>query len=165
MNAKSTSRRRWVGAAAGLAAAGLASAATNQTPAASNQKATSVLGGAGNKIVYQLNQADPHYQEDVLNSVSALLSKYVDDIQIAVAVWGPAIHLLAKNPKRPVAKLLQDRTRSMAEFYGVRFIACNNTLRSLGWSDKDLHDFVQIEEFGAATIMRLQQEGYAYLAW
>lgn len=156
MSTKNTSRRNWVGAAAGLAAAGLAGAATKAAPTA---------GGSSNKIVYQLNQADAHYQEDVLNSVSALLSKFVDDIDIAVAVWGPAIHLLARNPKRPVAKLLQDRTRSMAEFYGVRFIACNNTLRSLGWTDKDLHDFVKVEDFGAATIMRLQQEGYAYLSW
>jgi len=156
MKANKTSRRHWVGAAAALAASSVAAAA---------EKTTSTSGAVTNKIVYQMNQSDPHYQEDILNSVSALLSKYVDDIQIAVAVWGPGIHLLAKNPKRPVAKLLQDRVRSMAEFYGVQFIACNNTLRSLGWTEKDLQEFAQIEDFGAATIMRLQQQGYAYLAW
>ena len=158
MNSTISSRRHWLGGIATAAAAGVAGPSI-----AANRVA--VGGNGANKIVYQLNKADPAYQEDVLNSVSALLSKYVDDISIVVAVWGPGIHLLATNPQRPVAKLLQDRVRSMAEFYGVTFVGCNNTLRTLGWSGKDLHDYVKVEDFGAATVMRLQQEGYAYLAW
>jgi hypothetical protein len=94
-----------------------------------------------------------------------MLSKYVDDISIVEAVWGPGIHLLARNPRRPVSKLFQQRVRSMAESYGVKFIACNNTMKTVGWTKADMLDFAQIEDFGAATVMRLQQQGYAYLAW
>jgi len=94
-----------------------------------------------------------------------MLGKYVDDINIAVAVWGPGIHILAKNPKRPVSKLTQQRVRSMAESYGVTFIACNKTMRTVGWGKDDMVDFAQVEDFGAAIIMRLQQQGYAYLVW
>lgn len=158
MNSSTPSRRQWLGGIAAVASAGAAGPSIAQNRAAPG-------ANFANKIVYQLNKADPAYQEDVLNSVSALLSKYVDDISIVVAVWGPGIHLLATQPQRPVAKLLQDRVRSMAEFYGVTFIACNNTMRTIGWTDKDLLDFVKVEDFGAATVMHLQQQGYAYLAW
>lgn len=166
MNTKTTSRRNLIGGLSGLAALGSALNAA-AAPSAVSQ-GPGLMGGLDasvNKIVYQLNKASPEYQEDILNSISAMLSKYVDDISIVVAVWGPGIHLLAKKPKRPVSKLFQQRVRSMAESYGVKFIACNNTMKTVGWTQVDMVDFAQIEDFGAATVMRLQQQGYAYLAW
>lgn len=166
MTFKTTSRRSLMGGLSGLAAMGAmlnSDAATRTGPQISTP--IGEPDGSANKIVYQLNKASAEYQEDIFNSISAMLSKYVDDISIVVAVWGPGIHLLAKNPKRPVSKLFQQRVRSMAESYGVKFIACNNTMKTVGWTKADMLDFAQIEDFGAATVMRLQQQGYAYLAW
>ena len=117
------------------------------------------------KIVYQLNKADDAYQEAILNSISAMLTKYVDDVAIAVVAWGPGLHLLAKAPQRPVPALYQQRVRSMAESYGVSFIACGNTMHTIGWTKADMLDFVKVEEVGAAAVMELQEQGYAYLAW
>ena len=121
--------------------------------------------GTTHKIVYQLNKADDAYQNAIFNSISALLTKYVDDISIVVVVWGPGIHLLAKSPKRPVPTLYQQRVRSMVEAYGVKFIACGNTMHTVGWTQADMLDFVQVEDVGAAAVMEFQQQGYAYLAW
>ncbi len=166
MNSNLTSRRHLIGSLAGLAAA----STTLQTsaapaPAAQAPGAGADAGGSKNKIVYQLNKADPEYQEEIFNSVSAMLGKFVDDISIVLVVWGPGIHILAKNPKRPVSKLYQQRVRSMAESYGVKFIACENTMKTIGWTAKDMQEFVEVEDFGASAVMRLQQLGYAYLAW
>ncbi len=147
---------------AGIAAL---TAASTSAHAAAPATPPSKQVGTPHKIVYQLNQADDAYQNAIFNSISALLTKYVDDISIAVVVWGPGIHLLAKNPKRPVPKLYQQRVRSMAESYGVKFIACGNTMHTLGWAQADMLEFAQIEDVGAAAIMELQQQGYAYLAW
>jgi uncharacterized protein len=145
-------RRLWLGGAAAAAAlsAGRALAADDDAP---------------HKIVYQLNQADPAYQEAILNSIGAMLKKYVDDISIVVVVWGAGIHLLAKKPQRPVAPALRQRVQGMAQSYGVRFIACGNTMHTIGWTAADMLDFAQVEEVGAASIMELQEKGYAYLAW
>lgn len=151
-------RRQLLASMAALAAASPASAASlpsgQTTP-------DDVL----HKIVFQLNQADDAYREAIFNSINALLKKYVDDIRIAVVAWGPGIHLLAKKPKRPVSKLHQQRTQSMAESYGVTFIACGNTMHSLGWTQADMLDFAHIEDVGAAAVMELQEKGYAYLSW
>jgi hypothetical protein len=86
-------------------------------------------------------------------------------VSIAVVVWGPGIHLLAKNPWRPVSELHKQRVRSMAESYGIEFIACGNTMHTVGWTEADMLPFAKIEEVGAAAVMELQEKGYKYLAW
>lgn len=145
-----------------LGAVAAATAATALPTRAAGQPAAD---GPPHKIVYQLNRAEPDYQEAILNSIGAMLKKYVDDVAIAVVVWGPGIHLLAKKPQRPVAPLLQQRVRSMSEAYGVAFVACGNTMHSLGWTKADMLDIARIEEVGAAAVMEFQEQGYAYLAW
>lgn len=149
-----------------LGVASLTSLGTEAQAAASSAPVpSSPPKSVPHKIVYQLNKADEAYQEAIFNSISAMLTKYVDDVSIAVVVWGPGIHLLAKNPKRPVPPLFQQRVKSMAESYGVTFIACGNTMHSLGWTKADMLDFAQVEDVGAAAVMELQEQGYAYLAW
>ncbi|OYY74422.1 MAG: hypothetical protein B7Y40_04610 [Gammaproteobacteria bacterium 28-57-27] len=116
-------------------------------------------------VVYQINHAEWEYLEHILNSISAMLTKYEDNVAIAVVVFGPGIHLLAKQPKRDIPELLRQRVKAQATDYGVKYIACGNTMKTIGWEKKDMLDFAQIEEVGAAAIMELQEKGYAYLAW
>jgi len=148
-----------------LAALAAAGGAVATAPASASASASATGSDAPHKIVYQLNRSDEAYQEAIFNSISALLKKYVDDVAIAVVVWGPGIHLLAKQPKRPVPQLHQQRVRGMAEAYGVRFIACGNTMHTVGWDKTDMLEFAEVEEVGAAAVMELQEQGYAYLAW
>lgn len=117
------------------------------------------------KIVYQLNQAGDDYTGHVLNSIGAMIGKYADNVAIAVVAFGPGIHLLARTPKRPVSSQLRERAASQASDYGVKFIACGNTMKTYNWTAKDMVDYALIEEVGAAALMELQEQGYAYLAW
>ncbi|KRI01270.1 DsrE family protein [Curvibacter sp. PAE-UM] len=153
-------RRQLLGAVAVAATAGAALPvqAASAKPQAGSE-------GPPHKVVYQINRHEPEYQEAILNSIGAMLKKYVDDVSIVVVAWGPGIHLLAKKPKRPVPKTLQQRVRGMSESYGIEFIACGNTMHTLGWEKADMLDFARVEEVGAAAIMELQEKGYAYIAW
>ena len=165
-SATNATRRSWLARlmAFGASAAAVHPPAQAAAPVASPSSAIGE-SDAPHRIVYQLNQADEAYQEAIFNSISALLKKYVDDVAIAVVVWGPGIHLLAKNPKRPVSDLHKQRVRSMAEAYGIEFIACGNTMHTVGWTEADMLPFAKIEEVGAAAVMELQEKGYKYLAW
>jgi intracellular sulfur oxidation DsrE/DsrF family protein len=116
-------------------------------------------------IVYQLNQADPEIIEHILGSVGAMLGKYEDNVAIVVVAFGPGIHLLARQPRRPVPAALRDRAAGQARDYQVRFVACGNTMQALGWTAADMLPFVKVEAVGAAVLMELQEQGYAYLAW
>ena len=151
------SRRRWLQLAAAAAPTGaIAAPATSERMPGDPPE---------HKLVYQLNQADPEYIGHILTSVGAMIGKYADNVALAVVAIGPGIHLLARRPGRPVPEALRQRAASQAAGYGVRFIACGNTLSSLGWTAQDLEPYARVEPVGAATLMELQEQGWAYLAW
>ena len=123
-----------------------------------------LFGEPAHKVVYQLNKADPDYINHVLFSVGAMLRKHEDSIHIVVTVIGPGIHLVGKQPIRPVPNELRQRAESLS-MYGVEFHACGNTMKSLGWAENDLMDYATVVEVGANDLMELQEQGYAYISW
>ena len=116
------------------------------------------------RIVYQCNSAAPDYLNHVLFSVGELLRKYGDDIEIVVTAFGPGIQFLGKQPTRPVALELRQRASSLSS-YGIAFHACGNTMKALGWEQKDLLEFVTVTPIGVDDIMQLQEQGFAYMSW
>ena len=119
---------------------------------------------SAHRIIYQCNKSDPEYLNHVLFSAGELLRKYGDDVEIVIGVFGPGLHLIGKQPQRPVAAELQQRAGSLAA-YGVAFHACGNTMKSLGWEDKDLLPFAKVVPIGVDDIMLLQEQGFAYMSW
>ncbi len=156
-------RRRLMGAAL-VTGTGLAAVGTARAEEAGGDELVFPGDEPAHKLVYQFNQADPDYMEHVLFSVGALLRKYGDNIKLVVSAFGPGIHILAKNPGRPVPEEIRQRVASLAQ-YGVAFHACNNTLLSLKWTADDLLPFAKVVDAGAADIMELQEQGYAYISW
>lgn len=120
---------------------------------------------ASHKVVYMFNQADEGYQTSILNSIQAMIRQYGGDVEIAVVVIGPGIHVLAKEPKREVPDLIYDRVESFAKDYNVRWIACGSTMHTIGWEDKDIRPFAEYVEVGASALMELQAAGFSYIAW
>lgn len=156
-------RRRFLRGLLALAPAGLLGATTAR--AADSADDLRFPGDpAEHRVVYQLNHADIDYMEHVIFSVGAMLRKYTDNIEIVVVAFGPGIHILGKRPERTVPKLLQQRVESLSQ-YGVKFIACGNTMKSLGWEAEDILPFAEIEEVGAAALMEYQEKGYSYISW
>lgn len=120
---------------------------------------------ASHKVVYMFNKADADYQTSILNSIQAMLRVYDDDVEIAVVVIGPGIHVLAKEPQREVDQLIYDRVESFARDYNVRWIACGSTMNTIGWNHEDMRPFAEYVEVGASALMELQSSGFAYIAW
>lgn len=116
------------------------------------------------KLVYQFNKADEAYQKAVLFSVGAMLRKYGDNIHIVVVAIGPGLHILAKEPLRPVSEETRQRVSSLSQ-YGVEFHACGNTMKALNWEAKDMLPFASVVEVGVSDLMELQEDGYAYISW
>ena len=116
------------------------------------------------RIVYQLNKADPAYLQHVLFSAGELMRKYGDDVEIVIGALGPGLHLIGKLPGHPIPTELQQRASSLAQ-YGVAFHACGNTMKSLGWEEKDLLPFAKIVPIGIDDIMQLQEQGFTYISW
>jgi len=115
-------------------------------------------------IVYQLNESDHEYHQHVLGSVGAMIGRYGDNIDIVVACFGRGIHILAKNPGRPVEDSIKEKVSSLAG-QGVKFHACGRTLKSMKWTKEDMLPLAKVVDVGVADIMELQEQNYAYMAW
>lgn len=118
--------------------------------------------GAKHKVVYQCSGSGEDYYNHILFSVAELKAKYGDDIDIVVSCFGPGLHLLGKQPGRKVPEGALDKMVYLDTF-GVKFHACGNTMKALGWTKEDLHDFVEEVPIGAEDLMLLQEQGYQYL--
>lgn len=136
-------------------------------PEIATEKKTDRFPGdpAEHRVVYMFNEADLAYQTSVLNSVQALIKTYGDSVAIAVVAIGPGIHVLAKQPKRKVDAEISARIENFAKSYGVRFIACGNTMNTVGYSQADMRPFAEYALVGAAALMRLQEEGFKAIYW
>jgi len=154
-----TMRRRLIKCFAGLA--GIAALPGSPSAELIDRE---LLGEPEHKVVYQFNKADPHYMESVLFSVGEMLRKHGDNIHLVVTAIGPGIHILAKNPLRPVPEEVRQRVSSLAA-YGVSFHACGNTMKALDWSESDMLEFAEVVDIGADDLMLLQEQGYSYISW
>jgi hypothetical protein len=161
MSGVNDARRRWLAAAPFVVGASAVSAVS-----AAGRAAERMPGDPPeHRLVYQLNRIEPEHVEHVLGSIGAMIAKYEDNVALAVVAFGPGLHLLGRRPGRPVPQALRERARAQAKDYGVRYIACGNTMGTLGWTADDIVDYARIEDVGAATLMEMQEAGWAYIAW
>ena len=157
------SRRRILGGL--IAGSGLAVLGASRANSAEQEEELRFPGDpADHKIVYQFNKSDEETQKAILFSVGAMLRKWGDNISIVVVAIGPGLHILAKNPLRPVTKETRERISSLSA-YGVEFHACGNTMKALKWEKEDMLPFAKVVEVGASDIMELQEDGYSYISW
>jgi intracellular sulfur oxidation DsrE/DsrF family protein len=158
-------RRRLLGGA--LAGAGVAALGGTRS-ASAQETGLDELKFPGDepdhKVVYQFNHASLGYQDHVIFSVGEMVRKYGDNVKVVVVAFAEGIHILGKQPGREVKDEIRQRVSSLAH-YGVEFHACGNTMKSLNWTEEDLVDFAQVVQVGAADLMELQEQGYAYISW
>ncbi|HKJ71841.1 MAG TPA: DsrE family protein [Gammaproteobacteria bacterium] len=117
------------------------------------------------KVLYQLNHNDPEYHGHIVHSASVVLQHYDNQVGIVVECFGPGIHLLLKEPGRPVDPDVRERVRSLSA-YGVSFHACGETLKALGLDKGDIIDEATYVASGVVDMVELQRkEGYYYVSW
>ena len=135
-----------------------------------------VLGGAQTqKVLYHLDSDDPGKQRDVMrmiqNHINAVEPARID---LLVVLNGNGISLLLekdvdwakRHPGRAHSDELLLAEVDNLRVQGVEFLVCGASLRArnVDW-ERDLHhvEQKQVLENGMLAMVRLQQEGYAYL--
>lgn len=112
------------------------------------------------KLVIQVSTDDPRTQKIALNNAVNLQKIYgMDDVTIEIVAYGPGIGLMTKKSKQ--AK----RVTSLSQ-QNITFSACSNTLNKIkkktGKTPKLLEGVGKVNA-GVDRIMRLQEQGYAYI--
>jgi hypothetical protein len=107
------------------------------------------------EVVVHVNFPDTERQGHGLKNIENIL-KDVKEGQIEVVCHGAGIALLVTGKTKhadEIEKLMKQ---------GVRFMACENTMREKGIKKEDLLEGVTTVPSGAVEVIRKQQEGYSY---
>lgn len=110
------------------------------------------------RIVLQLTEDDPKKINGVLYNAVNLQDFYgADNVKIAVITYAGGVRALLKGDS-PVP----DRIASLQQ-YGIEFVACGNTLETIGKSPADLLPDVTVVKAGIAEIVERKLRGWTYI--
>jgi len=110
------------------------------------------------KIVLQVTSKDEFHVNNVYYNAINLQKFYgTDNVKIAIVFYGPGIRsILSESAISPArVKSLQD--------YDIEFIACNNTMTTIGKKPKDLLADIRVVTSGIAEIIEKKEKGWHYI--
>lgn len=108
------------------------------------------------KAVIHVNFSDSERQRHGLKNVANMLQEVKENFEVEVVCHGSGISLLVKDQTEQAAEV---ERLSKA---GVRFAACENTMREKSIARDSLLSGVMTVPAGAVEIVRRQQDGYGY---
>ncbi|GAB4410346.1 MAG: hypothetical protein OHK0032_06080 [Thermodesulfovibrionales bacterium] len=110
------------------------------------------------RLLIQVSDDNPKTMNLALNNAMNIIKAVgQDNVEIEIVAYGPGLNLvLQKN------EAIRDRVLSM-QSYGVRFVACGNTMKNLKVSESELVKGVSIVEAGVLEIMEKQEKGWSYV--
>lgn len=120
---------------------------------------------APSKVVYDISTPDPEALGFIFDRVNMLQNVYQNDsfeASIVLVIHEGAIPLFGANDKAEQPELMQ-RARSLSLGEIIKFRVCKASAAMQGFNKNDLQDFVAMVPMADAEIVKLQQEGYAYL--
>ncbi len=111
------------------------------------------------KIVLQLNSDEPRHANNVLYNAVNLQKFYgQDNVKVVIVAYAGGVRALLSGSS-PVA----DRVASL-QSYDVEFLACGNTLDTIGRKAADLLPGVGVVTAGIAEIVERQLQGWQTVA-
>ena len=107
------------------------------------------------KAVFHVNFDDAERQKHALKNASNVLKDAGAGTELEVVCHGPGIKLLTRES--PAADQVAELSKQ-----GVRFVACENTMREKNIARDALLPGVGTVPSGAGEILKRQMDGYAY---
>jgi uncharacterized protein len=111
------------------------------------------------KVVFHLDWNDPDRMTMALNNIFNLLKDpFGENAVVLMLVNGQAVKLFEKRSALSTAANIAELQEK-----GVRFLLCNNSLTGLGLKQDELIEGCEVVPAGIVELIRLQQEGFAYI--
>jgi intracellular sulfur oxidation DsrE/DsrF family protein len=117
------------------------------------------------KVLYDLSSGDKQALVGLLDRIGYLYKLYGSDVfdsSIVVVIHGDAIPFFAIDQFKQHKDIMQ-RAQSLTVGTPIEFRMCLANARLLNYEPGDIHGFVTMVPMADAEIVRLQQEGYAYM--
>jgi uncharacterized protein len=110
------------------------------------------------KIALQLTESDAKRVNAIFHNAINLQKFYgQDNVKVAIVAYGPGVRALLKG-----SAPAPDRVQALQD-YGVEFVACGNTLTTIGKAEADLLPGVPMVTAGLADLVERQLKGWVIL--
>ena len=104
----------------------------------------------------KLNTSDIHVVNHTLGGIFNVLKEYPSDtLKVAVVAYGNGMRALKKD----YDKKTLSRIKSLMD-YDVEFVACKNTMATMGWTKKDFIDNLTYVQAGIAEVIEKKVAGW-----
>jgi uncharacterized protein len=111
------------------------------------------------KVVFHLDWNDRDRISMALNNIFNLLKDpFGEKAVVLMLANGQAVKLFEKSSALSTAARIAELREK-----GVRFLICNNSLTGLGLKQDELIEGCEVVPAGIVELVRLQQEGFAYI--
>ena len=110
---------------------------------------------ARQRVVFQVNEDDSRKWNTILGNINNVQEE-LGRVEVTVVAIGPGLGML--KAEALTANRVQD---AMAA--GVRFVACGNSMTAQHLTKDDMIDGIGYTKAGYVELMRLQQQGWAYI--
>lgn len=118
---------------------------------------TAVAAHTKYKVVFQVSDAEPKKWVIALNNIKNVQEELgKDNVTVELVAYGPGIGMLKFDSE--VSGRIEDATAA-----GVKVVACENTMKSQHLARDDMNPVIGYAHAGVVEIMKLQQDGYAYI--
>ena len=107
------------------------------------------------KVVFQVNEDDSRKWNAMLGNINNVQEE-LGRVEVTVVAIGSGLGML--KAEALTANKVQD---AMAA--GVRFVACGNSMTAQHLTKDDMIDGIAYTKAGYVELMRLQQQGWAYI--
>jgi len=111
------------------------------------------------KIVFSIDTIDYKEVNHVISTVNNVIKFYrPENTEVVVVVYSQGVKILRKDSDNETKKRIEALMT-----YDIEFIACENSLRTLGIQKKDLMDDLSYGTAGIVEIIERQLQGFIYI--
>jgi len=111
------------------------------------------------KIVFSIDTIDDKEVNHVISTVNNVIKFYrPENTEIVVVVYSQGVKILRKDSNNDTRKRIEALMT-----YDIEFVACENSLRTLGIKKKELMDDLSFGTAGIVEIIERQLQGFIYI--
>lgn len=122
-----------------------------------NKECCIVVAKTYHRVLLHLASADTLAHKALINQLNGLKEAFGDSASVEVVVHGPGLDFLI------AAKSTQKENISKAIANGVKFVACENTMKARKVTKEEILPQIGFVKFGMAEMVLKQEEGWTYI--
>jgi len=111
------------------------------------------------KIIFSIDTTDDKIVNHVLSTVNNVIKFYrPENTEVVIVVYSQGVKILKKESDKDTRKRIEALMT-----YDIEFVACENSLRTLGIKKKELIDDLSYGTAGIVEIIERKLQGYTYI--